>query len=80
MANLILIGAAIQSGQLPLSVAALEQAIRLSGAGVSASLQAFRLGRLVAADTSVVNSVLKPKPRASSLVPYPSSASMLVLS
>lgn len=52
--NSILIGAALQSGALPLSVAALEAAFRLNGAAVEANLAAVALGRaLVAAPERV---------------------------
>lgn len=45
-ANAFLIGYAWQQGLIPLSSAALEQAIRLNGAGVEMNLRAFALGRL----------------------------------
>nr|WP_282449592.1 indolepyruvate ferredoxin oxidoreductase family protein [Roseibium sp. CAU 1639] len=73
LANLILIGAAVQSGRLPLSTAALEQAIRLNGAGVDASLQAFRLGRVFANDTQAIDSILNPRSGDADLVPAPLS-------
>lgn len=44
-ANMILLGAAWQQGLLPLSLAALEQAIRLNGVAVERNQQAFTLGR-----------------------------------
>lgn len=49
-ANLLLVGAAVQAGALPLSVAALEQAIALNGVAVEANLAAFRWGRVSVAD------------------------------
>ena len=49
-ANMILLGAGFQTGALPLSAAALEEAIRLNGVAVERNVQAFRRGRqLVAA-------------------------------
>ncbi len=48
-ANMLLLGAAYQRGALPVSVGALEQAIRLNGAGVEKNLAAFGWGRAVAA-------------------------------
>lgn len=65
-ANIILLGFAAQSGRLPLSVAAIEQAIRLNGASVDANIRAFRLGRLSATDPARLASLLPqrhaPKP------------------
>ena len=51
-ANMLLVGHAWQSGQIPLSLEALEQAIRLNGAAVDLNLTAFRLGRIAAIDPS----------------------------
>ena len=44
MANTLALGAAYQRGLLPVSAAALEQAIRLNGAAVEKNLAAFRVG------------------------------------
>ncbi len=49
-ANLLLVGMAAQLGRLPVSVGAIEQAIRLNGVAVRLNLDAFRLGRLAAVD------------------------------
>ncbi len=43
--NMIVFGAAWQQGAVPLSHAAITQAIRLNGAAVAANLRAFELGR-----------------------------------
>jgi indolepyruvate ferredoxin oxidoreductase len=45
MANLVVLGAAYQSGAVPVSAAALEQAIELNGVAVGQNRQAFRWGR-----------------------------------
>jgi indolepyruvate ferredoxin oxidoreductase len=46
-ANMILVGAAHQKGLLPLSLEAIEQAIRLNGVAVDQNLAAFCAGRLM---------------------------------
>ncbi|MGB8812108.1 MAG: indolepyruvate ferredoxin oxidoreductase family protein [Paracoccaceae bacterium] len=43
--NMMIFGAAWQRGLIPLSLAAIERAITLNGAGVAANTQAFHLGR-----------------------------------
>jgi indolepyruvate ferredoxin oxidoreductase len=49
VANTVMIGAALQSGALPLSVEAVEQAIRLNGTAVDANLAALTWGRVAVA-------------------------------
>lgn len=44
-ANMIVVGAAYQSGTLPLTVAAIRRAVELNGVEVEANLRAFDLGR-----------------------------------
>ena len=51
-ANLIALGAAYQMGALPVSAAALEQAIEANGVAVERSLAAFRAGRLALSDSA----------------------------
>jgi indolepyruvate ferredoxin oxidoreductase len=46
--NVLLIGFAAQRGLLPVSVNAIEEAIKLNGVSVEKNLQALRLGRLLA--------------------------------
>jgi indolepyruvate ferredoxin oxidoreductase len=46
--NILMLGYAAQKGLLPLSIASLEQAIRLNGTFVEGNLRTFALGRLAA--------------------------------
>ena len=48
--NMMMMGYAYQKGLLPLSAAAIEQAIEVNGVAIKMNTQAFRLGRLAAAD------------------------------
>ncbi|HJX16723.1 MAG TPA: indolepyruvate ferredoxin oxidoreductase family protein, partial [Acidiferrobacterales bacterium] len=49
-ANMIVLGAAYQAGAIPVSAAAIEEAIALNGVAVPMNSQAFRVGRLLVAD------------------------------
>ena len=49
-ANMLMLGAAWQSGHVPLSLEALQKAIQLNGQAVDANLRAFVLGRHFIAD------------------------------
>jgi indolepyruvate ferredoxin oxidoreductase len=49
-ANMLLLGAAYQTGVLPIGAHAIEQAIQINGVAVGANLAAFRLGRRVIAE------------------------------
>ncbi len=55
-ANLLLLGFAWQRGMIPVSETALLRAIALNGVAVEANRRAFALGRLVAADPSLLAS------------------------
>lgn len=51
--NLMMLGFAAQHGQLPVSLASVEDAVRLNGVAVRANLAALALGRLAAAGEDV---------------------------
>ena len=57
-ANMVLVGAAYQSGALPVGADVIEQAITLNGVAVAANVQAFRLGRLAVADPDRLHALL----------------------
>ena len=64
-ANVMLLGLAWQSGLVPLSRAAVEQAIALNGVAVEANLAAFRLGRLAASEPEALDAAAaqaRPEP------------------
>ena len=68
-ANVVLLGAAYQAGQLPISEASLEAAIELNGKSVEDNLQAFRWGRLAVADPGKLEALLgSPEPDAASVI------------
>ncbi|MGY1662643.1 indolepyruvate ferredoxin oxidoreductase family protein [Geodermatophilus sp. SYSU D00705] len=60
--NLVAVGAAYQAGLLPLSAAAIEEAIALNGVAVTANTQALRYGRLWIADPQRVRRIMEPPP------------------
>ena len=63
MSNTLALGAAFQRGLLPVSLASLEQAIRLNGAAVEKNLAAFAWGRaVVACPDAVERATAKPEP------------------
>jgi indolepyruvate ferredoxin oxidoreductase len=61
-ANLVLIGAAFQSGLLPFGTEELTEAVRLNGVDVAASLAAIAWGRATVATPEVVAGALAPPP------------------
>ncbi|MDR7532993.1 MAG: indolepyruvate ferredoxin oxidoreductase family protein [Armatimonadota bacterium] len=61
--NPFMLGVAYQHGLLPLSAASLEAAIRLNGVQVEQNLQAFRYGRLFAADPARVLALVERRRR-----------------
>ncbi len=72
-ANLFLLGAAWQMGLIPLSEAAIYEAIRLNGVAVDFNLSAFRWGRNWAWDPDSVSAIAKP-----STTPQPQSLADLI--
>jgi indolepyruvate ferredoxin oxidoreductase len=65
-ANMFLVGYAYQLGALPLSAAAIEQAIALNGEAVAMNQAAFHWGRRAALDRAKVAALAKPAPAATS--------------
>jgi indolepyruvate ferredoxin oxidoreductase len=65
MTNILLVGYAYQKGHLPLSAEAIIEAIRLNGVAVDANIEAFRWGRLLAADEAPVAAVVAKRERPS---------------
>lgn len=57
-ANILLLGVVYQEGRIPVSEAAIEQAIELNGVQVEANLEAFRWGRQWVADPGSVTAAL----------------------
>jgi indolepyruvate ferredoxin oxidoreductase len=55
--NMLVLGAAYQAGAIPVSAAAIEQAITLNGVSVAMNTQAFRAGRLLVADPNWVSTL-----------------------
>lgn len=66
-ANLFLLGFAYQQGGVPLHAQALERAITLNGAAVATNLEAFRWGRAMAQDPSLVAQLDPPAPQPETL-------------
>jgi len=57
-ANLFTLGFAYQKGQVPISAAVIEEAIRINGAAVKMNLDAFQWGRRTAQDAKAVEAIL----------------------
>ncbi|MGH7278630.1 MAG: DUF6537 domain-containing protein, partial [Candidatus Rokuibacteriota bacterium] len=60
-ANMIVLGAAYQAGAIPVSAAAIEEAIVLNGVSVAMNTQAFRAGRRCVVDPAWVTTLRKPR-------------------
>jgi len=63
--NLFMLGLAYQRGWIPVGAAAIEEAIRLNGAGVTMNIAAFNWGRRYALDPEGVRARAGVKPSAS---------------
>ncbi len=81
--TLLMVGAAYQSGALPISADSLERAIELNGVAVEKNLQAFRRGRQAVAEPDVVSALLAtlhpsaPTETSASHVPSPACQRLL---
>ena len=56
--NMFMLGYAVQKGLVPLSIASLEEAIKLNGSQVKSTLQVFNWGRLAQADPAKLQEFL----------------------
>jgi indolepyruvate ferredoxin oxidoreductase len=70
-ANMVMLGYAFQMGALPLSLEAVEQAIRINGADVAGTLRAFRLGRVSFVDSGAAETLLAADEPAMPMAPKP---------
>ena len=59
--NLFMLGVAWQGGLIPLTLAAIEQAVRLNGVDIEKNLQVFTWGRKYYHDAASVEQLLSPK-------------------
>ncbi len=59
--NMMMLGYAYQKGLLPLSAAAIEQAIEVNGVSIKMNTEAFRLGRLAVADPPRLDAMMRGK-------------------
>ncbi len=67
LANTMLLGMALEAGALPVSLSALQNAIRLNGAMVERNLQALAAGRLLVADRAALIAKVAPPQEAREL-------------
>lgn len=56
--TMVMLGAAVQAGALPISVEAIEQALRINGKKVEQNIQAFRRGRQLVAEPAAIQELL----------------------
>ncbi|KIC31663.1 indolepyruvate ferredoxin oxidoreductase family protein [Leisingera sp. ANG-S5] len=62
LANVMMLGFAWQKGLVPVSAVALDQAIELNGVAIEKNRLAFAIGRAMAADPALVESIYKEAP------------------
>ncbi|MFE1752405.1 indolepyruvate ferredoxin oxidoreductase family protein [Streptomyces anandii] len=78
-ANMLLVGAAYQTGLLPMPASAVEEAITLNAVAVERNIQAFRRGRQAVADPDALRAATAaPEPREAAKAPLPAGAAELV--
>ncbi|GAB2893617.1 indolepyruvate ferredoxin oxidoreductase family protein [Paralcaligenes ginsengisoli] len=77
MANMMMLGVAWQNGSIPLSLAAIEQALELNGVAVQANQEAFRAGRIVAQNPQALAPLAAPRAQAV-VVHFPESLDKIV--
>ncbi|WP_410660103.1 indolepyruvate ferredoxin oxidoreductase family protein [Amycolatopsis sp. lyj-112] len=78
-ANILQLGAAHQTGAIPLDAASLERAIELNGVAVAGNLQAFRRGRQLVADPDALHAAVTPPAVAATSTPSPATLRARVL-
>jgi indolepyruvate ferredoxin oxidoreductase len=78
-ANLVLLGAACQSGALPLPASAIEDAIARNGVAVRENIQAFRRGRQAVSNPVELAHALKPAVQQSAPTPTLSAADLALI-
>ncbi|MCX7560587.1 indolepyruvate ferredoxin oxidoreductase family protein [Sulfitobacter sp. F26204] len=63
LSNMIIVGAAYQSGFLPISAEAIEETIKTSATAPALNILAFRAGRLAVNDPATMNDLMQRGPR-----------------
>ncbi|MFF6995914.1 indolepyruvate ferredoxin oxidoreductase family protein [Streptomyces sp. NPDC008313] len=78
-ANMLLVGAAYQTGRLLMTASAVEEAITLNGVAVDRNIQAFRRGRQAIADPDALRAATAgPAPEERTPPPLPTGTTELV--